>query len=164
MTGIDAIGRPAAPRLIRRSRATGAFALPPESAAEAAMLEDASAPASAASVGALLGLQEQVAGGLQAAAVRDREARRHGQALLSALADLQLILVGSQNVPGMGIATFSRLADRLAALTNAVPVAADPGLGAIVMAIALRARVELARRPPSGKAPEDRQNPSMSAY
>lgn len=164
MTGIDAIGRPAAPRMTRRGRAGGAFALPPESAPEAAMPEDTSAPVSAASVGGLLGLQEQMAGGLLAPAVRDREARRHGQALLSALADLQLIMVGPQNVPGVAIATLSRLADRLTALTSAVPVAADPALGAVVTAIALRARVELARRQPGGKAPENRQNPSMSAY
>jgi hypothetical protein len=70
--------------------------------------------------------------------VQYREARRHGQDILAALADLQrLILSGASDGT-----TLQRLAD----LAGSVPLATDRRLNAIVSAIVIRARVELARR------------------
>ena len=70
--------------------------------------------------------------------MREREARRRGQGLLAALAALQRDLLSG----GDGSEALQRLADLTA-------TAADPDdrqLGAILNAITLRARVELARR------------------
>lgn len=70
--------------------------------------------------------------------VRDRSARRRGQDILAALAELQRALLaggGSADVLG-----------RLAALTADLPRALDPRLERILAAITLRARVEMARR------------------
>jgi hypothetical protein len=80
----------------------------------------------------LLALQE--AGGDE---VRDREARQRGRDLLDELAALQRELLA-------GAPDAARLA-RLAELAAGLPLAADPGLRAVVQAIALRARVEAAR-------------------
>ncbi|WP_255574955.1 flagellar assembly protein FliX [Caldovatus aquaticus] len=90
---------------------------------------------------ALLALQEQ-GDGLSpplAAAERDRRARRRGLALIGALRDLQLaLLLGATG-------DTARLAE-LAALAEAKSeAAADPALREAIAAIALRARVELAR-------------------
>ncbi len=65
----------------------------------------------------------------------DREARRRGQDLLAALAEMQQAILGA----GEGDAA------RLEQLAATVPVAGDPGLRAVVAAIALRARIEAAR-------------------
>ncbi len=69
-------------------------------------------------------------------AVTDREARRHGQAVLDALAGLQLAQLG-----GDPRASLSGLAD----LAAAPRPASDPGLEEVLQAIAARAAVELAR-------------------
>ena len=71
-------------------------------------------------------------------AAADREASRHGQDMLSALAELQRALLG-------GVDTVETM-QRLAELATAVPRAADPRLAALVSAISIRVRVELARR------------------
>ena len=71
-------------------------------------------------------------------ATRDRQARRHGHALLQELAELQRSLLGDGPLEGV--------LDRLNSLVETLPLAADPGLAATISAIALRARVELARR------------------
>jgi hypothetical protein len=71
-------------------------------------------------------------------APEDREARRHGHDLLDALAALQRAALTG----GDGAAALERLAD----LAAAVPAAADGRLAAIVSAIVVRAKVELARR------------------
>jgi hypothetical protein len=81
----------------------------------------------------MLALQEMGAG-----SVRDREARRRGQGLLAALAALQRGLLAGGDDP----AALQRLAD----LAEAAPDTEDPRLGAVLSAIVLRARVELARR------------------
>ena len=81
----------------------------------------------------ILALQEQVAD-----ATRDRRARQHGQTLLEALAALQHAVLY-----GAGEAESLR---HLAALVADTPAAFDPALAAILQGIALRARVELARR------------------
>jgi hypothetical protein len=68
----------------------------------------------------------------------DRDARRHGQDMLGALAALQraLLMGGDEEVA----------LRQLAELAAAVPCAADRRLAAMVSAIAVRVRVELARR------------------
>jgi hypothetical protein len=80
----------------------------------------------------MLALQEA-----EAEASRDREARRHGQAVLEELAGLQRALLAGPADPA--------LLNRLTALTKAPPEAADPLLRAALQAVALRAKVELAR-------------------
>jgi hypothetical protein len=70
--------------------------------------------------------------------VRDREARRHGQALLKGLAALQHALLAGGD-QGAALET-------LAALAGTCPEAVHPGLAGVVQALALRAQVELARR------------------
>jgi Class II flagellar assembly regulator len=72
------------------------------------------------------------------AAERDRGARRHGAALIAALSDLQRALLASDDP-----AAAMRLLTDLAA---GDPGAHDPGLAAILRAVILRARVEVARR------------------
>jgi hypothetical protein len=84
-------------------------------------------------LGSMLALQEMGAG-----SVRDREARRRGQGLLAALAALQRGLLDGDD----DLAALQRLAD----LAEAAPDAEDKRLGAVLSAIVLRARVELARR------------------
>jgi len=84
------------------------------------------------SLAGLLALQE--AGG---EAVQDRAARRQGQTLLAELAALQRDLLAGPPDP-------DRLA-RLAGLADGMPAAVDPHLQDIVVAIATRARIEIAR-------------------
>ncbi len=144
MTTIDGLGSPAAAPPARRARPVAGFALPPEAAAANGAPPPAeaagSAPVFAAFMEGLLGLQELSADAAAVPALRDREARRRGQALLAALGEMQLMLAGD-GPPG----SLARLCERLAALADAVPGAADPRLGAVLAAIVLRARVELAR-------------------
>jgi hypothetical protein len=92
-----------------------------------------SAASAAAGLGGLLLLQE-----VENAPARDRRARKHGRALLDALAQLQLGLLGD-DPDGLAL-------ERLAALLDHAPEAADPGLRDVLGAVALRAHVELARR------------------
>lgn len=89
----------------------------------------------------LLALQEDETG-----AERDRAARRHGDALLRELAALQRGLLGDE-------AEVMTALSRLAVLTEQAQEAADPGLAAIVRAVALRARIEVARRVPATLVP-----------
>ena len=73
--------------------------------------------------------------------LRDRAARRHAAVTLDTLARLQAALLGGDaDAQAAGEAL-----GRLAALA-AQPAPADPGLAAITRAVAVRARVELARR------------------
>lgn len=69
-------------------------------------------------------------------ALADRQARRRGQDLLTALAELQRDMLADAGTDPV----------RLAALAAEVPVADDPVLRAAVAAITLRARIEVARR------------------
>jgi hypothetical protein len=137
MTGIDGVGGsgPASPLGGARSvRRAGVFSLPETAAAEeAAPAVETLNAAPAAALGGMLALQE--AG---AETVRDRAARRHGLALLAALNALQRALLGGAD----GADSLARLAE----LAEAVPAATDPRLAGVLQAIALRARVELARR------------------
>lgn len=85
----------------------------------------------AISMPSLLALQEE-----DAEAVADREARRHGQAMLSALAALQRGLLGGADGGAL---------EQAAALARAAPAAADPRLAAVQRAILVRVAVEAAR-------------------
>jgi hypothetical protein len=71
----------------------------------------------------------------------DRAARRHGRAMLQALAGLQLAMLGDDAAGG----TAAR--ERLAALVGGMPAADDPVLRLILREIGARAAVELARAP-----------------
>jgi hypothetical protein len=126
MTRIGAIGGGiAAPR--RGARREGAFALPSGSAAA-----EARAASAAVEISGLLSLQEQPA------PARLEGAMRRAEAALDELRGMQLDLLRGQDDP-------ERLA-RLAALSDSEAVKADPVLREVLSAIALRARVELARR------------------
>jgi len=102
------------------------------SARQASVTIEADSVAEASAAG-LLTLQEDAAPG----DVRDRAARRRGYDLLAELAALQRELLAGD--PGA-----DRLA-RLAVLAEQVPDATDPRLRDALAAIALRARVEVAR-------------------
>lgn len=84
----------------------------------------------------LLALQEA-----QTQAVSEREARRHGHAMLAALKRLQLALL-TRN--GVSQDDLRRLAD----LAASPAPGADPALVSLLGAIGLRARIELAKCPP----------------
>jgi|SRR5579872_321257 len=134
MTSIDGVGRPGAPRINGRAAAStvaSGFSVPGETGAANHAAEAAAAqPVALAS---MLTLQEM--GG---ETVEDREARRHGQDMLALLAALQRGLLD-------GLDDRTTL-ERLAALAVAVPRASDRRLAAMVSAITVRVRVELARR------------------
>jgi len=130
---IEGVGPPTIPRLGSRvaGRAPGGFRLP--SQPDATVQANETLAAEPASLASVLNLQE-----LGAETVEDREARRHGQDMLALLAALQRgLLSGVDN-----IAALQQFADR----AGVVPKATDPRLAAVVSAIAVRVRVELARR------------------
>jgi hypothetical protein len=128
MTRIGAIGGGPSPAR-RGVRPAGGFALPP--GAEPAEARSAGA---ATAVSALLALQEQ-----PPRAAPDRALAR-AEAVLDELRGLQLDLLRGRPDPG-------RLA-RLAALAESGAAPADPALREALSQVALRARVELARRRP----------------
>ena len=135
MSIVSPLGQPASAALRPRGKAgPGGFRL----------LDEADAPTSAAVGGpapvglhGLLALQEA-----EADAVQDRAARRHAGAMLDDLSSMQRALLGGD--PDGTTAALSRLADA----ARRGPAAADPRLGAVVQAIAMRAAVEAARRAP----------------
>jgi hypothetical protein len=132
MTAIEGVGRPTTIRSGSRTAASaaGGFALPSE-AAPASLAPAAATPAAA--LGSMLTLQE-----LGSETVEDREARKHGQTLLALLTELQRsLLSGADNATALS---------HLAELAAAVPRATDRRLAAMVSAIIVRVRVELARR------------------
>ncbi|MGC8476517.1 MAG: flagellar assembly protein FliX [Acetobacteraceae bacterium] len=120
---------PAAPAP-RTAPGAGGFALP------AAMGEPdpaATAEIYPAAMAGLLALQEGVSGYRS-----DPAARRAGHALLGALAALQrALLEGSDGTAALA---------RMRVLLDGMPPAEDPALAALLAPIALRCRVELARR------------------
>ena len=69
---------------------------------------------------------------------RDRQARKHGRAMLEGLSALQHELLDGDVSPGT--------LERLAALAEHCPEAADPALKDTLASVSLRVRVELARR------------------
>jgi Class II flagellar assembly regulator len=137
--GLGGLGGLGAARPIGRGRAVqsrgSGFALPESSAAPADSAAVAGA-APASLLGAMLAVQEA-----EGDRVRNRAARRHGEAMLAELAALQRGLLGGRAEAAL---------HRLAGLAEGLPEAADPGLAAALQAVALRARVELARRQDAG--------------
>lgn len=133
MNSIDSIGQPQSARIASRPRARDGA--PPFMATETEAPEGSAGSASVApaALASMLTLQE-----LGGETGEDRQARRHGHLLLGALGELQRELLG-------GFGDGSAL-ERLVALLAAVPRATDRRLGAMVSAIVVRARVELARR------------------
>jgi hypothetical protein len=69
---------------------------------------------------------------------RDRFARKRGGAMIAALTDLQRAMLAEED-PSLALSALSQLATDGA-------LADDPALGAILRAIVLRSRVEVARR------------------
>lgn len=130
---IEKVGWPTSPLMGPRtvSRSTDSFAVAPEQAAGG--VTTTSGPAGPACLGAVLSLQEM---GDQT--VEDREARKHGQDMLALLAALQRSLLTGEDT----VAALQQLAD----LSNCMPRTADRRLAAMISAIHVRARVELARR------------------
>lgn len=126
MTRIGAIGGGIAPAR-RGMRREGGFALPLGAAAA-----EARSAGAAAGVSALLALQEQ-----PSRAAPDRAMAR-AETVLDELRGLQLDLLRGRADP-------DRLA-RLAALSESAAAQADPALREALAQVALRARVELARR------------------
>jgi hypothetical protein len=71
-------------------------------------------------------------------AERERAARKRGTAMIAALTDLQRAMLARED-PAAALRDLNELA-------GAVPSSDDPALGAILRAITLRSRVEIARR------------------
>lgn len=126
---VRGVTRPAigSPALRRRGVEGREFGV---SADKSPALEGASAP-STVTMTSLLSMQEAESG-LQ----QDREARRHGSAMVDELTDLQRALL-SEGTPDL---------QQLAALAARPVTAADPGLAGLLQAVRLRAGIELARR------------------
>jgi hypothetical protein len=134
VSGVSRGGAAAAAAARNGQRSAGGFSVGGTGATGVAA-EGAAAAAPAAAVGlSLLAAQENGAG---RGAGRDAAARRRASAILDELRGLQAELLGGAPDP-------ARLA-RLAAL-GAGEEATDPGLQEAVRAVALRARIELARR------------------
>ena len=129
MTAIASVGGPAGMAAPARAAAHGTgFAVPSPPGAAAATAASGSGIAPAAMAG-LLAVQEGAAGDRRASA-----ARRAGRALLGGLSALQAALLVGQGEA----AALAGLRD----LLGAMPPAEDP----VLAAIALRCRIELARR------------------
>jgi hypothetical protein len=132
MTGVERVGWPVTPNTASRKSGKSGFSVPMQQAKPGAAA--ATAETTAPALASMLSLQE-----LGGEAVADREARRHGQDMLAALADLQRLLL-SAGTDGIAL---QRLADLVASAPHG---AVDRRLGAVLSAILVRARVELARR------------------
>jgi len=118
-------GKVAGPRAARRG---GAFSVPGD--AQAAPVSVPSAPGA---LGGLLALQESLA-----PEPAESRARRRASAALRELTGMQFELLGGEADP-------ARLG-RLLTLAEAEAEGAEPALASILRDIALRARIELARR------------------
>ena len=123
---------PPTPVVLRpRPDASGArFVIEQETAAE--QPEAVARPASTGGVSSLLALQTA-----ELEPVADREARRRGRDILAALRRLQADLLFAADDPSA--------LDRLAGLVEEVPVPRDHQLAGVLRAIALRAKIEIAR-------------------
>ena len=75
--------------------------------------------------------------GIDESVERDRKARKRGTAMVAALTNLQRAMLAKED-PALALHALNELAADH-------PLADDPGLGAILRAIVLRARVEVAR-------------------
>lgn len=132
MSDIKGIGGPAmrgVPNRTTSSRATGFAVHADLSNTSHCSQAGETQPASLASI---LMLQE-----LGSETEADRQARRHGHDMLAALSELQRAILGAT---GGGEAL-----ERLGELAASVPLATDRRLAALISAIIVRVRVELAR-------------------
>ncbi len=138
--GVDRIdgrtGLPAADQPAQPGRADGAFAamLPPAGQAAPGAVRSAGMAGLAASAWAAA-----AAGTDAPPEARDRQARRHGRAMLRALAAVQRALLAEEG--GHAAAALAALAASLGQAQEAE----DPVLQLILREIAVRAAVELAR-------------------
>ncbi|MGH7160098.1 MAG: flagellar assembly protein FliX [Acetobacteraceae bacterium] len=144
MTTIDRLGGTGRTASVRPGRSM------PGGAAGFVLPEARAAPDGADSIGetvpttllgAMLALQEAAAD-----RSRDRAARRHGEAVLTALMALQVRLLDAPAHRGAALAHLAKLVAQL-------PQAADPALGALIRDLTLRAEVELARGTGSEECP-----------
>ena len=132
MSIIDGVGPASIGRPPSRGRPEGAarFTIGPVAGPARGATAEAAAPVIAAGMLALQEVGEET--------VQDRLARRHGRALLTALARLQHQLLGA--------ADPEDALDALASLADGLPRSTDAALAAALDGVRLRARVELARR------------------
>lgn len=138
MTAIYGLGATNAARGPVRSRLGPAFRMPDASSGEAEAAASSGA-ASAVEMPSLLAMQEAYG-----EPVQDREARRHGKAMLDALARLQRALLGGEGPDAL---------QSLANLVRATPEPSDPRLAAVQRAVLVRAAVELQRARMQAPAP-----------
>lgn len=135
MTGIDRVGlsSPAAAGT-RAARSAGhSVGFPPPDAGEAAAVPGGLVGAGPVALESLLALQQ-----VDQTGERDRAARRHGQALLAALARLQRGLLEAADPASVITELSGLLAD--------TPQAADPLLAEALDHVVLRAHIEIVRR------------------
>ncbi len=128
MTGIEGVGaaRPTVARPAGGARGTAGFVVPDTDARVGWI------PASGALDG-LLGLQETMGN-----PNRDAPARQQADALLTELAALQRLLLAGGDP--------SAVLQRLDGMLGAMPTSGSPVLLAVLGAVRMRARIELARR------------------
>ena len=129
MMVIRGLGPTAAAAAPPRRTGGARFALPSSLSTEAPRELAASAEVA---MSGMLALQEMPP------PVDDRQARRHGQDLIEELAALHRAVLGAGG--------HTAALDRLMRLAVTLPTAGDPALRAVLGAIVLRARIELARR------------------
>ncbi len=130
---------------VRASGIGAAAPLPRDSAKTVSgqfIVDDAAAPLNQqARLGSVAGIGLESMLALQAVdepAERDRAAHKHGTAMIAALTRLQRAMLAEED-PAL-------LLNALHELAGDAPLASDPELGAIVRAVVLRSRVEIARR------------------
>ena len=129
MTVINGLGSVAGARTPAKGRAASGFRVAQDQSGGRA---EGPVAAGGVFMPSLLAMQEAESG-----AVWDREARRHGETILEALAALQRALLGG--------GSRAELAE-LAGLARNMPKAADPRLAGVQRALLVRVAVELARR------------------
>ena len=146
----------------RRPGLASSFTVPVAAAPQASGPQASGQAGNAARVvdaGAMLALQEEAGWDADhAGASSDREARRHGQEILEALAALQRDLLTGNPAQGLS---------RLAILAEMAPGAHDPALARVLSSIRLRARLEILRLTPrpstgQGAAATTDEPPSMT--
>jgi hypothetical protein len=142
--GVDRISGRAGPAAATDASGAAKPGAAGEAAAFAALLDSpAAAPSAhaaseAAPLSGLSWIQEGVTDALSRDA-KDRDARRHGRAMLQALADVQRALLGGDDGRAQAALTA------LASIAEEGREADDPVLRLIVREIGVRAAVELAR-------------------
>ncbi len=134
---IDGVGKAATRLATTRSRSTngGRFSVPTDGGAPSRT--QAADGIASLSYSGLLALQQEPDPREQ-----DRRATRHGEAMLVELGTLQRAMLGGGDP--------TEALRKLEAMADAIPAATDPRLQALIGAIALRGRLQLARRQTAG--------------